>query len=174
MAGFARHALGLGNLAAKPPSYSSYMSYSSYRAALWHVADVPGVQGELLPAGVWGSAPHLPISESAKISFVSFVFLAVEGLAFWACTVISNHSGSPAGGSRPLIGFNLRNRRFPSSQSFFVNLRGSSWFFVSAPQGKPSTLSQRPARRALAARSVLRSLFSVLCSLSKVAQERNF
>ncbi len=42
MAGFARHALGLGNLAAKPPSY---MSYSSYRAALWHVADVPGVQG---------------------------------------------------------------------------------------------------------------------------------
>ena len=115
MAGFARHALGLGNLAAKPPSYLSYMSYSSYRAALWHVADVLGVQGELLPAGVWGSAPHLPISESAKISFVSFVFF-----------VISNHSGSPAGGSRPLIGFNLRNRRFPSSQSFFVNLRGSS------------------------------------------------
>ena len=26
--------------------------------AYWHVADVPGVQGELLPAGAWGSAPH--------------------------------------------------------------------------------------------------------------------
>ena len=29
------------------------------RCPMWHVADVPGVQGELLPAGVWGSAPHL-------------------------------------------------------------------------------------------------------------------
>ena len=29
--------------------------------AYWHVADVPGVQGELLPAGAWGSAPQ-PIS----------------------------------------------------------------------------------------------------------------
>ena len=27
----------------------------------WYIADVPGVQGELLPAGAWGSAPHLPI-----------------------------------------------------------------------------------------------------------------
>ena len=27
-------------------SYSSYMSYTSYRDACWHVADVPGVQGE--------------------------------------------------------------------------------------------------------------------------------
>ena len=25
-------------------------------------SDVPGVQGELLPARAWGSAPHLPIS----------------------------------------------------------------------------------------------------------------
>ena len=25
---------------------------------VWHVADVPGVQGERLPAGVWGGAPH--------------------------------------------------------------------------------------------------------------------
>ena len=37
----------------------SYTSYVSYRGVLWHVADVPGVQGELLPAGVWGGAPHL-------------------------------------------------------------------------------------------------------------------
>ena len=28
-------------------------------SARWHVADVPGVQGELLPAGVWGGAPHI-------------------------------------------------------------------------------------------------------------------
>ena len=32
----------------------------------WHVADVPGVQGELLPAGAWGSAPHLLISQSTN------------------------------------------------------------------------------------------------------------
>ena len=46
----------------------SYRSYMSYRVACWHVADVPGVQGELPPAGVWGSAP-LPnqlISQSAN------------------------------------------------------------------------------------------------------------
>ena len=35
--------------------------------ALWHVADVPGVQGELLPAGVWGGAPH-PQSTNQLIS----------------------------------------------------------------------------------------------------------
>ena len=54
------------------------------------------------PAGAWGSAPHPPINQSAK----SFVSLAVEGLALWACTVsfvISNYSGSPACGSTPLI-----------------------------------------------------------------------
>ena len=43
----------------QPPSY---MSYRSYRDGFWQVADVPGVQGELLPAGVWGSAPYPPIS----------------------------------------------------------------------------------------------------------------
>ena len=31
----------------QPPSYMSYWSYSSYRVVLWHVADVPGVQGQL-------------------------------------------------------------------------------------------------------------------------------
>ena len=47
----------------RTPSYSSYLSYWSYRAArgtcaaYWHVADVPGVQGELRPAGVQGAAP---------------------------------------------------------------------------------------------------------------------
>ena len=33
-------------------------SSALFRRASWHVADVPGVQGELLPAGAWGSAPH--------------------------------------------------------------------------------------------------------------------
>ena len=68
---------------ATAPSYWSYTSYMSYRDVLWHVADVPGVQGELLPAGAWGSAPHPPISQSAKIPFVSFVSF-----------VISKYSGS--------------------------------------------------------------------------------
>ena len=114
----------------------SYRSYMSYRVVLWHVADVPGVQGQLevwklgclevwflcttivlsracralcflfsvaveglalwactlcslgrasapSPAGAWGSAPHPPISQSAKIPFVSFVSF-----------VISKYSGS--------------------------------------------------------------------------------
>ena len=32
--------------AASAPSYRSYTSYWSYRGVLWHVADVPGVQGK--------------------------------------------------------------------------------------------------------------------------------
>ena len=71
----------------------------------------------------------------------------------------------PAGGSRPLIGSNRRNRRFL--------LRVSSWSFVSAPQGKPSTFLPRlrPSRacRALRGRgrfgaSRLHAPFSVLRS----------
>ena len=31
----------------QPPSYRSYTSYWSYRVVLWHVADVPGVQGRV-------------------------------------------------------------------------------------------------------------------------------
>ena len=63
MAGFARHALVLGSPVAKPPSYMSYTSYWSYRVVLWHVADVPGVQGErmgvaLPPLPGRGAAPH--------------------------------------------------------------------------------------------------------------------
>ena len=56
----------------------SYTSYMSYRVVLWHVADVPGVQGELLPAGAWGSAPHPLINQSAKIPFVSFVSFVIS------------------------------------------------------------------------------------------------
>ena len=139
----------------QPPSYRSYTSYWSYRVVLWHVADVPGVQGRVevwklgclevwlsrcttivwlsrcttispvarlsgvlfsvfcsrgrfgplglhapfsrarrrpSPAGVWGSAPHLSnqlISQILCVPLWSFVFLAVEGLALWACTVIA-------------------------------------------------------------------------------------
>ena len=48
---------------AQPPSYMSYTSYWSYRVVLWHVADVPGVQGErmgvaLPPLPGRGAAPH--------------------------------------------------------------------------------------------------------------------
>ena len=36
--------------------------------AYWHVADVPGVQGELLPAGAWGSAPpREPSFQASKL-----------------------------------------------------------------------------------------------------------
>ena len=41
---------------------------------------------------VWGSAPHLSnqlISQILCVPLWSFVFLAVEGLALWACTVIA-------------------------------------------------------------------------------------
>ena len=68
------------------PSYSSYTSYMSYRAVYWHVADVPGVQGErrgvaLPPLPGRGAAPHTSnqlISQSAKILFVSFVSFVIE------------------------------------------------------------------------------------------------
>ena len=71
-----------------------------------------------------------------------------------------------AGGSRPLIGSNRRNRRFL--------LRVSSWsfvFFVSAPQGKSSTPSHRSARRSAGA---FCSLFSVLCSPGRVCARLSF
>ena len=49
------------------------------------------------PAGAWGSAPLLPIPNQPN-SFVLFVV---------PCVLCGKHSGCPAGGSRPLIGFNL-------------------------------------------------------------------
>ncbi len=75
----------------------------------------------------------------------------------------------PAGGSRPLIGFNLWTtaRSFERSEEtstvpilrflpFWQSLCLVSFVFFS----KPSTFSQRSLRRALVARSVLCSLFS--------------
>ena len=52
----------------------------SYRGVLWHVVDVPGVgvQGELLPARVWGSAPHPPISQSANQPIIGRADLDVD------------------------------------------------------------------------------------------------
>ena len=143
---------GVGNPAAKPPSYMSYRSYMSlmkkwpigikknkdvcrkggssrahegkkvkntlrcaslltfssptymsYRDVLWHVADVPGVQGELLPAGAWGSAPHPSnqlISQSANQpnSSCPFVVLRVlrvspAGQTLYSCPFLTS---SPA------------------------------------------------------------------------------
>ena len=70
----------------------------------------------------------------------------------------------PVGGSRPLIGFNLRNRRFPI---LAVLLPSCSFVVLREPSCQPrrANLPRPPSaltRRALAARSVLRSLFSVL------------
>ena len=95
----------------QPPSYRSYTSYWSYRVVLWHVADVPGVQGkvEVWKLGcleVWLSR-CTTISPVARLSGVLFS-VAVEGLALWACTLCSPFSRarkrpSPAGvwGSAP-------------------------------------------------------------------------
>ena len=62
MAGFARHALVLGSPPAQLRPIGPIRPICPTAMSFWHVADVPGVQGELLPAGAWGSAPHLPIS----------------------------------------------------------------------------------------------------------------
>ena len=100
-------------------------------ASFWHVVDVPGVQGELLPAGAWGSrgcrenfslpgrgaAPHIPISQSPN-----------QPIPFCVLCVLCDFQSILA----------------VLHPSPFVPLRGSSCPFVSAPQGKPSTPSQRP------------------------------
>ena len=86
-----------------------------------HVADVPGVQGQL---EVWrlGSLAFLhPTPPVARLSRVPFS-VAVEGLALRACTLCSPFSGAA---TPPL---------------------GPSCTFVSAPQGEPSTHSHRFAR----------------------------
>ena len=120
----ASHAMlwGVGNPAATAPSYRSYTSYwsyrvvsqsanqpisqsagrrycrpLSYRGVLWHVADVPGVQGrvEVWKLGcleVWLSR-CTTISPVARLSGVLFS-VAVEGLALWACTLCSPFSGA--------------------------------------------------------------------------------
>ena len=62
MAGFARHALVLGSPPAQLRPIGPMRPICPTALSFWHVADVPGVQGELLPAGAWGSAPHPPIS----------------------------------------------------------------------------------------------------------------
>ena len=64
-----------------------------FRRACWHVADVPGVQGELLPAGVWGQRPTFSNYQFSnqlisQLPFVSFVILCVlcdDFQSFWQC-----------------------------------------------------------------------------------------
>ena len=67
-------------------------------------SDVPGVQGELLPAGAWGSAPHPPIptpfhSTQSACASTPKICPNLRDLRFppfvsFVSFVISNHSGS--------------------------------------------------------------------------------
>ena len=88
----------------------SYRSYMSYRVVLWHVADVPGVQGQLEVwklgcLEVWFLCTTIVLSRACRA--LCFLFsVAVEGLALWACTLCSlgrASAPSPAGawGSAP-------------------------------------------------------------------------
>ena len=86
----------------------SYRSYMSYRVVLWHVADVPGVQGQLEVwklgcLEVWFLCTTIVLSRACRALCFS---VAVEGLALWACTLCSlgrASAPSPAGawGSAP-------------------------------------------------------------------------
>ena len=106
---------------------------------LWHVVDVPGVQGELLPAGVWGGAPHRKPS-------------------FQASKLPSFQAVRPAGGSRPLIGSNLRNLRFPILEILKRRGRTNRTYRTTRTKAaEPPCTSLYPSPR----RGVL---FSVLCS----------
>ena len=106
---------------------------------LWHVVDVPGVQGELLPAGVWGGAPHRKPS-------------------FQASKLLSFQAVRPAGGSRPLIGSNRRNRRFPILEILKRRGRTNRTYRTTRTKAaEPPCTSLYPSPR----RGVL---FSVLCS----------
>ena len=83
MAGFAHHALVFEESSGvSPVLYVLYVLYVLPRCPMWHVADVPGVQGErrgvaLPPLPGCGAAPHTfnpSICQSAN-SFVSLVGL---------------------------------------------------------------------------------------------------
>ena len=121
---------------------------------LWHVVDVPGVQGELLPAGVWGGAPHRKPS-------------------FQAPKLPSFQTVRPAGGSRPLIGSNRRNRRFPILEILKRRGRTNRTYRTTRTKAaEPPCTSLYPSPRRGVLFSVLRSLgrvaplpFSVFCSL---------
>ena len=121
---------------------------------LWHVVDVPGVQGELLPAGVWGGAPHRKPS-------------------FQASKLLSFQAVRPAGGSRPLIGSNLRNLRFPILEILKRRGRTNRTYRTTRTKAaEPPCTSLYPSPRRGVLFSVLRSLgrvaplpFSVFCSL---------
>ena len=97
------------------------------------------------------------ISQSANqpIFFVSLVV---------PCGLCGKTHWQSAGGSRPLIGSNLRNLRFPHSGSLCV----PSWFFVSFVFfSKHSTSVHHSARRPTGA---FRSLFSVLRSPERTSR----
>ena len=127
------------------------------------------MQGELLPAGAWGSAPHLPIPINQSPNHPkSLCVLCVLGDFQNTLAVLRAPARSPPLCSSVLSVFLcvLRNLRFLSPSVLCASL----WFFVSfvsAPQGKPSTILP-PPRPSRACRA-FRSPFSVLRSPGRVS-----
>ena len=111
-------------------------------------SDVPGVQGELLPAGAWGSAPHLLISQSAKIPFVSFAVLCVlcgksilavfVNLCGPSCSSCFSQNTPPLSIAPPVA--RLPRALFSVLCSLFSVLRGGS----AAPQRDPRGVDLGP------------------------------
>ena len=118
-----------------------------------------------------GAAPHSLQSANSQSSYRRALARQKSALI---CEICVFYTGSPAGGSRPLIGSNRRNRRFPCQSSCaFVVLRA----LRVSPAGQtfhilPAHLTRRPAGALLF--SVLCSLFSVLCSLFSVLRSPLF
>ena len=129
MAGFARHALVLGSPSGEAASYMSYWSYMSYRgvyqsanqlisqsagrsSALWHVADVPGVQGlweawefRGLEAWLFYPSPH-PSPRRGALCSLFTVFCSLGRVSALPC-----RGGGPRPTSLP-INFPIRQDTF--------------------------------------------------------------
>ena len=144
--------------ATQPPSYRSYASYTSYSVVLVGTSiGRAGGAGRTSPCRGVGQRPTSTIflitqfpraparQKSASICVTEGLPSEVtEQSAFSLCVLCAlcdvNHSGSPAGGSRPLIGSNLRNRRFPP----FVHLRGPSCSSCQPRRANPPLCSLWP------------------------------
>ena len=73
-----------------------WLSSALFRRASWHVADVPGVQGELLPAGAWGSAQRpTPFQFSFPFPFLFLINRRAPARPKSAsiCEICVSHSG---------------------------------------------------------------------------------
>ena len=101
-------------------SYMSYWSYSSYRGASWHVADVLAGAGESgsLEAWMLGFLIAYPVHSSPRRGVLFSV--AVEGLSLRACTLRSLFSGARLRAPFPCRGVGrgpTKNANQPISQS---------------------------------------------------------